>query len=579
MSERPPELPERETPSPAAPQDAAALPKPTDPQALKQFIRDARQQAKAGGDVNVANIGEDARVDQFAQGRNIFQAKINIGTFVLPVRVLLALVGVALALAVAVWWIVTPGQMPAGNANVAIVEFGAQDAKGNISNSAQGAYLSQWMYNRLGDSLSDLPPGARPEFWHIATGLDPAHLFQKRVISAPIRTLADAEKVAKDFNARIVIFGTLQANQDPSTFTPQFFISQAEGEADELSGTQQLGQPIPVAANVNDEYLEQTLQPLGRALVWFSRGLNNDLNGRYDLAYQVLKQGEASLTDWDPNQGKEVLYYFIGREALFLSNCEADAGIVFQTTPPKTAVAAALDQAELNFQTAQDIATRNGRKYARATLGLGQVAFLRAQRALLPPGSATAGQCRINATAAAQTSCPTPSAPNEDPASLQQAREDITKAVKLLDQAISELPTTPPQPRLDAKAHAVRATADTFLGQLEIFERRATNAEPFMQQAIQQLQPLTASVPPDDLRTLTNVYFALGNAQYLSAISLAARGDVLAARTQASGASGSFEACVKLIPTDAVDVFLRANQRPNCVCRGADTRKLLEELK
>lgn len=577
MSERPPELPQPESPRPAAPQDAESA-KPTDPAALKQFIKDARAEAKRGGDVNVANIGEGAQVDQIAVGRNILQAKINIGTFVLPVRVLLVLLVVALVAAVAVWWLVTPGQMPAGNANVAIVEFGAQDANGNISSSAQGAYLSQWMYNRLGDSLSDLPANARPAFWHIATGFDLAHLFQKRTISTPILTPADAEKVAQAFNARIVIYGNLKANQDPTTFTPQFYVSQTQGEADELSGSQQLGQPIPITANVNDEYLEQTLQPLGRALVWFSRGLNNDLNGRYDLAYQVLKQGEASLTDWDANQGKEVLYYFIGREALFMANCEADASIVFTPSGGNSAVSFALDEANKNFQLAQDIAMRNGRAYARATFGLGQVAFQRAQRLLIPPGSTNVGQCRMNVAATTQTSCPTPSTPNTDPATLQQAHQGITHAITLLDQSLAEL-SAPPPPRLESKIRQVRATADIFLGQLQILERKPTAAGSFMQQAIQQLQPLTLSTAPDDRRTLTNVYFSLGTAQYFSAYALAAGGDTPAGKTQAASAVDSFDACVKLIPPDELDVYLRANQRPKCSCWVADARKLLEELK
>lgn len=577
MSERPPGSPERRTPPPDASQDATAKPDPTDPKALKQFVTEARKQAQTGGDVNVANIGEGARVDQIAVGRNILQAKINIGTFVVPVRVLLVLVALALVGAVAVWWIVTPGQMPVGNANVAIVEFGVLDANGNVSNSAQGRYLSEWMYNRLGDALNDLPANARPTFWHIATGLDPAHAFQKRIIGAPIRTPADAEKVAKDFNARIVIYGNLAANQDPTTFTPRFYISQAAGEADELGGAQQLGQPIPIAANANDEYLAQTLQPLGRALVWFSRGLNNDLNGRYDLAYQVLKQGEASLTDWDENQGKEVLYYFIGREALFMASCETDARIVFTPTADKTAIAQALDEAAKNFRMAQDIATRNGRTYARATYGLGQVAFQRAQRALIPPGAAPVGLCRINVAPNAPTTCPTPPAPNTDAVALETARTGIQDAIRLYDQAIAEMPADAP-PRLNAKFQQARATADTFVGQLAILERRATDAEPFMQQAIQRLQPLTSSTPQDDRRTLTTVYFALGNAQYLSAISLIARGDNTAAKTQTQNALASFNACVKLVPDDEPDVYLRAVQRPACMCRGENANTLLKEL-
>ena len=176
--------------------------------------------------------------------------------------------------------------------------------------------------------------------------------------------------MADDFNARIVIYGNLVPGQSTEAFVPQLYIEQSKGEADELTGSQQLGQPIPIAANVNDEYLQQTLQPIGRALLVFSRGLNNDLNGRYDLAYQVLKQGEGQLTDWN-EEGKEVLSYFIGREALFLGDCESDARIVFTPTGNTSGVDLALNEAEQIFMRAQQIAQRNGRTYPRRNVWFG----------------------------------------------------------------------------------------------------------------------------------------------------------------------------------------------------------------
>jgi tetratricopeptide (TPR) repeat protein len=548
---------------------------------FKQFLKNARPQAgrsERAPDVNRVNIGEGAQVDQLAVGRNIFQAKVNIGSLVIPVRFLLVLLAVAAVLAVAVWWIVTPGQMPPGDAaaNVAIVQFGAQDANGNITDSAQGAFLSDWLYNSLNRELADIPEAARPRFWHLATGFDPVHLFQKRT-TAPVRNEQDAKRVAEQVGATIVIYGNLVPGQSVPAFVPQFFVAQREGEADELSGSQQLGQAIPMPLDANDAYRERTLQPIGRALVWFSRGLQNDLNGRHDLAYQILRQGEDQLTDWDENQGKEVLYYFIGREALFLANCEKDASIVFSDATKGSASAQAWDSAQHYFAQAQNIVVSNGRSYARATLGLGQVEFQRAQRELIPPGTTQVGQCRINIPQSGTLTCPEQPPPNTDPARLTAARNHLNEAIRLFNQAKEELEDTVPG-RLEAKVNLNRATANTFLGTLDFLTNQPANAEPALQSAIDILTPLQQSTPRDDRRTLANVYFALGNAQFLAANSELAQNDRSTAITRTQASFDAFDACVKMIPNDDPDLFLRANQLPNCFCRRQDTQKMLDDL-
>lgn len=528
--------------------------------------------------MNTATIGDNVTIDQFAQGSNILQLKI--GTVNLPVRTLFALLFVILGIAVAVWWVVTPSQMPPGQAaaNVAIVQFGMEDANGQVTNSTQGTYLANWLNNRLNLELEDMPTDVRPRFWYLATGFDPVALFHKQT-TAPVHNDADAKRVAQQVNAQIVIYGNLEPGQSTESFVPQFYVQQKEGEADELSGSQQLGQPIPIPPQLNDEYLRQNLQPIGRALVWFSRGLQNDLNGRYDLAYQVFKQGEANLTDWDKNQGKEVLYYFIGREALFLANCESDAGLVFKPADGGSAVDLALNAANDNFKTAQDIAVSNGRTYARATFGLGQVAFQRAQRQFLPPNSSSAGQCRINVPpAGTSVSCPVRSAPVITDARITEATNKIMNAIAAFDQARQELPNPAPS-RLDTKLAAARATADTFLGQLEFAKNNPAGADPWLQKAENALLPLTKTTGQDDPRTLGGAYLALGNAQWLDASSQLAKQDSVQAKAQVGAAVQSYTACVNMIPTDAPDVFLRTILLPNCFCARADAQKMLDGLK
>lgn len=543
-----------------------------------EFLKQLFPPIQRASDRNVANIGENVQIGQFAQGRNILQ--FQIGAFVFPVRTLLALVGLAALGAILVWWLVTPGQMPQGGAaaNVAIVEFGTRDAQNRVTHSAQGAYLADWLYNRLTLELADLPATTRPQFWHLATSFDLPHLFEKR-LTAPIQNDTDTERVAAQVGASIVIYGNLVEGASAEAFVPQLYIAQKKDEADELTGSQQLGQPIPLPNPMNDEYLATYLQPLGRALVWFSRGLQQDLNGRYDLAYQIFTQGEQNLADWDEQQGKEVLYYFIGREALFLANCESDAQIVFKPQANVSGVERALNEAEKNFERARQIAERDGRVYARATFGLAQVAFQRAQRQLIPPEATTAGQCRINISpVSAPLTCPPRTPPNMDAETLKKARGSVSQAITLFDRARAELPQPAPA-RLDAKFSAARATADTLLGTVELLQQNPAAAKALSQNAAVALQALTQTTPADDRRTRANVYLALGNAYALNGSAQHALQDAPSAVTQFENATRAYDACVNMIPADDPDAFLRALLLPNCFCARADAQKILDGLK
>src|SRR4051812_23907930 len=86
------------------------------PARLRRWLPRLRQDIEGGGGgINISG-GTTTITGDLIGGNKI----INIGAVVVPVRFLAALLVVALFVAAGVWWIVTPGQMPAGNANVAI---------------------------------------------------------------------------------------------------------------------------------------------------------------------------------------------------------------------------------------------------------------------------------------------------------------------------------------------------------------------------------------------------------------------------------------------------------------------------
>ena len=85
-----------------------------------------RGDVTGGGDAGVKISGGNVTVAGDLVGGN----KITNIILRLPAPVLIGLVVGVVVIAVAVWWILTPGQMPAGNANVAIVDFGVMNADG-----------------------------------------------------------------------------------------------------------------------------------------------------------------------------------------------------------------------------------------------------------------------------------------------------------------------------------------------------------------------------------------------------------------------------------------------------------------
>jgi tetratricopeptide (TPR) repeat protein len=330
---------------------------------------------------------------------------------------------------------------------------------------------------------------------------------------------------------------------------------------------------------VNDEYLIQNLQPIGRALIWFSRALQNDLNGRYDLAYLILKQGEEALSDWDEAQGKEVLYYFIGREALFLANCEQDASSVFTAMDGTTAVSLALDEAEKNFARAQAIARADNRTYARATSGLGQVALQRAQRKIVPAGSTTVGQCRMNPPPpGVEPRCPPRATASTDPVVLAEATALADQAIQTLDEAIAELPTPAP-PRLEARVRAARASALVLKGQIDMVAMNWPSAEQSFMDATSRLAELEGSIPADDRRSRAAAFVQLGAANLGAAAARVAQNDRVGGRQPLADAVAAFDSCTRLIPIDDPDAFLRTIILPNCVCSGVTAQEALDGLK
>jgi tetratricopeptide (TPR) repeat protein len=317
------------------------------------------------------NLDLDGGGTEIIAGDKIVGGKIQIGTLNIPVApmILLALgllgifgfatyrafVPVPTATAVP-----GPARMK-GLFNVAVTDFGEIDAAGQLHASADGQQLSRWVYDGLRLEFENLPLNVRQQFqpllWH--DSLSPQ---EKGLTLGLIADDKAAAALARKINAHMVIYGNLRLAENAATFVPEFYVAPVRGEADEIVGRNQLGQPIdlPTPLNLDEQGLSLNIQLTSRTktLSRFTIGLMYDLLGDSQDALEIFQQAIDEF-DWDKNGGQEVFYYFAGRSALFLD----------------------LDnEAEVAFKSALEVSDN---KYTRAYVGLGGVYLRRAKR--LPP--------------------------------------------------------------------------------------------------------------------------------------------------------------------------------------------------
>ncbi|HXV43450.1 MAG TPA: hypothetical protein VEC96_10325, partial [Anaerolineae bacterium] len=261
----------------------------------------------------------------------------------------------------------TPSRM-SGDFNIAVAETGQQDANGALESSKDGQQLGQWIFTELQNEYQNLPQEFDVQVWH-----DGPELAAKNVTIGLVADDEAAAQLANEINANLVIYGNLVGPENAANFTPKFYVKPLQGEAgelDELKGPFQLGAPIPIPIplDTGDPVLIASLKPevslRAKALRWFTIGLIWDLAGQTVKALTTFQQAEQELKEWgEKNQGKEILYYFIGREALFLSRTESEAQKVFASAEEARATAEAYFQKALS----------SNPDYARADIGLGSV--------------------------------------------------------------------------------------------------------------------------------------------------------------------------------------------------------------
>lgn len=481
-------------------------------------------------DVIITQVGEGA--ENVAVGKYIFQ--VNIGGRNLAIPVVWIAVALAVIVGVLTYPFVEPIFFPdqmTGGFKIAVAEFGELEPQGDIRASSFGGVLSRAIYDQLVGEYQEHYPEllgsstGSVQVWHDSLGRS-----VKNVRFGVIRgktteeRAANARALAMRINADLVIYGYVTAGA-PEDITLEFYYSSPtlRGEPDAISGRHLLGTPIQLPLSYQEEpmlAIQWLNRPLGfrtRALFWLTVGLTYDALDQRTQALAVLQEADRQMQDWDEHDGKEILYYFIGREALGVREYD-------------TAVTAFSKAFELNDT------------YANALQGLGAVYYDRAQLfflpAELPPEVA---QCAPLADRA------------KAPPTRTAALADIERAIDYLLRAIRVAPQAPWPPVGQVAEYtlglAYRLKGQAYL-QVDDYERAA----PLLTEARQQFE---AVLPPfteaERVQYIGWTYFGLAATEQMQAILKFNQAGALADPAQAQQAR---QASIPLLQA-AVDDYQR----------------------
>jgi hypothetical protein len=251
--------------------------------------------------------------------------------------------------------------MNPGKFNVAIAEFDV--APGVDPEYAIG--LSEVLFTTINDSLSELD--FRDVWGPEMTGVIGGEDFDEREQSAGVR--------ADDINADFVVYGRVEPSDFGVQVVPEFYINDRRGEfgragASELTGGYVLGDAEtfdPTDLDSANFQFPAAMQGRAEAIAQFVLGLST-YEARPDPNYEgALEHFEAAeqIEEWHADEGREILYVFTGTAELALGGTYPDGS---------DAEVASLERAGSAYAESKRIEA----EYARAYLGLGQVAYHRA---------------------------------------------------------------------------------------------------------------------------------------------------------------------------------------------------------
>lgn len=284
---------------------------------------ESQQEIQQTSDTFQVNLGDIGPNTQIAVGKSITQMDSPVFNVFQTNQKLVILSLILLFLGVgAVLFILWPKQgeqRMEGTFNIAIAAFDSLSDENNRS-SEQGEIIATWLTNELKNQEVSLPPGTQIGIWGPErTGKISGDSREQRAQAAQI--------LAKAIGAHIVIYGYIDEGDGKVTVHPEFYVELPDFEAgQEITGPYQMGSPIEIpgeliANPVLSAGINRELNGRAVALSHFTMGLVHFALNEFQLAYDEFAQAENTPA-WEDDQGKEVIYLFLGNAALNLHDWE-----------------------------------------------------------------------------------------------------------------------------------------------------------------------------------------------------------------------------------------------------------------
>lgn len=437
----------------------------------------------------------------------------------------------------------TPVRVAGTLFTVAIAAFGTIDADGLVKPSALGADLSDLLVNGLREeydqhvveSVSFSPGDVK--IWHLADDQTARQIESGLIIGrTPVEREQAARDVAQAIGANMLVYGYLQAEEDPSSLEFFFYYDypQLRDQPDAVGSRHDLGRALTwPRANPQRTKILLT-DPLRRRadiLFWLTLGLSYDVEGLEQKAFTIFKEAETALRTWPEDDGKEVLYYFIGRSALYQRN---------------------YDEALTAFAHAHDI----NPTYANALMGLGSVYWDRAQLFYLrdKPLPDDSAACTSAADIAAGAATP------------DEAFADTEQAIDHFQQALAVAPS--------ANWSLIEPIAQLNLGLGHWLAGLAHRQNQENEQALAEFaessqtisQTISVFQQANQVELVGHAYLALGIADFYAGNLYARTKRPAEARAAFTNALVAFDQCLALGDNEEANHFFRT-KIIDCSCR------------
>jgi hypothetical protein len=457
------------------------------------------------GDVIAGNVG------QGAAGVIIGKGNIQIGTLAVPVLPFILM----LALAVLVVGTIAvrslgPAAMT-GNFNIAVAEFGEVGERGLVHRSELGQSLSAWVYSKLQTELDPLREEFLVQVWH-----DSMDLTEKRAKigiipgTTPEERAREAAALARRIKANIVIYGNHRVDESPASFRPEFYVASLDsGDIDELVGRYELGDPIPVPADADSSFrlfeANQVLAARTEALTFFTAGLVLESARQFEAASTAFQRALA-VEHWDEDQGKEMIYLFLGREATLLDQDEEAEKALW--------MALELDPG-----------------FSRAYFGLGNLRY-RAAKAYQQPSTPAADDAGWIAE-------------------VEHLANEALEFYALAEEHAGE------EDRTWLKARLAQGATNQILGNAYRLEGDPELAAAYLAAAVEEIEATVMVIPGEDRSLRAYAYLDLGVAHQRRAEVSLGLGHREDARQELHAARAAYARCVEEANTELYDWFVR----------------------